>query len=162
MDVLNRTNTDPDRDWVVGALIYNRRGQFYFHRRTLERRLFPGCWDVVGGHVEAGETVLEALRREIHEETTWQLNEVKELILELDWSAEGPQGTVLKHEFDFVVEVDGDLEHPVLEAGKHDRFAWVSRDTMDVLRENRQPDDQFILDLAEKGFEWLGSASRPL
>jgi putative flippase GtrA/8-oxo-dGTP pyrophosphatase MutT (NUDIX family) len=160
MKILNSRNQDTDRDWVVGALVYNRRGQFYFHRRTFERKLFPGCWDVVGGHVEAGETVLEALGREIREETGWELKQVKELILELDWSSETPQGTELKHEFVFIVEVDGDLEHPVLEAGKHDKFAWVSHDTFDVLKENRQPDGQFILDLAERGFAWLKQTRR--
>lgn len=160
MEILSRTNTDATRDWVVGAVIPDGRGRLYFHRRTRERKLFPGCWDIVGGHVEAGETVLEALTREIREETGWRLKSVKALILELDWSAEGPRGTVLKHEFDFIVEVDGDLESPILEAGKHDRFEWVSRDTLDVLRENRQPDDQFILDLAEKGFAWLTDRAR--
>lgn len=153
--LLARTNTDTGRDWVVGAVIANPRGELYFHRRTWERKLFPGCWDVVGGHVESGETVLKALGREIEEETGWTLKRVVALIYELDWSAEVPGGTALKHEFDFVVEVEGDLEHPRLEAGKHDQFAWVSRDTLDVLRENRQPDDAFILDLAEKGFAWL-------
>jgi 8-oxo-dGTP pyrophosphatase MutT (NUDIX family) len=153
--VLNKTNTDAGRDWVVGAVIANARGELYFHRRTWQRKLFPGCWEVVGGHVEPGETVLEALGREIEEETGWTLKRVAALILELDWSAESDGGIALKHEFDFVVEVEGDLEHPRLETGKHDQFSWVSRDTLDVLRENRQPDDAFILDLAERGFAWL-------
>jgi len=155
MDILERTNTETDRDWVVGALIFNERGQLYFHRRTFERRLFPGCWDIVGGHVEAGETVLEALRREIHEETGWRLKEVIAPILEIEWTAAGEHGPVHKREFDFVVRVEGDLAHPRLEEGKHDRFEWISPGTMDILRENRQADDAFILDLAQKGFAYL-------
>ena len=153
--LLDRTNSEPDRDWVVGALIRDGRGRLYVQRRTLIRKLFPGCWDVVGGHLETGETVLEALRREIHEETGWTLKRVEALLSELDWNAEDPSGTRLKHEFDFMVEVEGDLERPVLEAGKHDAFLWISRNKLDVLRENRQSGDAFIVDLVERGFAYL-------
>ncbi len=155
MDILEQTNSAADRDWVVGALIPNARGQLYFHRRTFERRLFPGCWDIVGGHVEAGETLRQALAREIEEETGWRMQAVEALILELDWTAAGDRGPILKHEFDFIVRVDGDLEHPRLEVGKHDRFAWLSPRELDVLNENREPGDTFITDLAQKGFAYL-------
>jgi 8-oxo-dGTP diphosphatase len=36
--------------------------------RAPHRRSFPNCWDTVGGHLEAGETHEEALRRELDEE----------------------------------------------------------------------------------------------
>lgn len=155
MEILARTNTEADRDWVVGAVIFNDRGQIYFHRRTFERRLFPGCWDIVGGHVEPGETILEALTREIDEETGWKLAEVATLLLELEWTAAGEHGPVHKREFDFVVRVEGDLVHPKLEEGKHDDFAWVSAGSLDILKENRMPNDTFITDLAERGFAYL-------
>lgn len=31
-------------------------------------KTFAGCWDSIGGHVEAGETLWEAQRRELEEE----------------------------------------------------------------------------------------------
>ena len=51
------------RTCVVGALILNRDGHVFVHRRSWQRRLFPGCWDIVGGHVEPGEDLLAALER---------------------------------------------------------------------------------------------------
>lgn len=37
-------------------------------RRMPQRRSYPGCWDVLGGHLEAGETPEQALIREVQEE----------------------------------------------------------------------------------------------
>jgi 8-oxo-dGTP pyrophosphatase MutT (NUDIX family) len=55
----------------VGALIRDDQQRVYVQRRTAERRLLPGIWDIVGGHVEAGETPEQALAREVEEETGW-------------------------------------------------------------------------------------------
>ncbi len=38
-------------------------------RRARHKQLWPNLYNGVGGHVEPGETVLEAAQREIHEET---------------------------------------------------------------------------------------------
>jgi len=64
------------RECVIGAVIVNAQGQAFVQKRSQERRLFPGCWDIVGGHVEPGETLLETLQREIAEETGWHLTRV--------------------------------------------------------------------------------------
>ena len=50
---------------VVGALIRNAQGRVFVQKRAPDRRLFPSCWDVVGGHVEANEGLYDALAREI-------------------------------------------------------------------------------------------------
>src|SRR5581483_4639386 len=65
---------------LVGAVIINRQGQAFVQKRSLTRKLWPGCWDLVGGHVEPGETLEEALRREIREETGWKLARINAII----------------------------------------------------------------------------------
>ena len=37
-------------------------------RRAPHKRTYAGCWDVIGGHVEPGETIEQALIREVAEE----------------------------------------------------------------------------------------------
>lgn len=53
-------------DIAVGALVRNHT--LLLAHRHPARRWYPDCWDLVGGHIEPGETALEALRRECREE----------------------------------------------------------------------------------------------
>ena len=45
-----------------------RRGRVLLVRRSPQARHYPDAWDLFGGHVEAGESLEEALRREAREE----------------------------------------------------------------------------------------------
>jgi len=47
-----------------------RDGAVLAERRKMSKPADPGILSLPGGHVEAGETVLQALRREAKEETT--------------------------------------------------------------------------------------------
>jgi 8-oxo-dGTP diphosphatase len=129
--------------WVVGAVVLDPVGRAFVQLRGPDRRLFPGTWDIVGGHVEAGETVLGALAREVREETGWVLRRVVRGLGVGSWEAGGR----LRHSVDFVVEVDGDLERPALEWDKHPRFAWVGVEDLPVLLVNREPGDTVIHDI---------------
>jgi 8-oxo-dGTP diphosphatase len=51
----------------VGAVIWNDRGEIVLIRRGQEPRL--GEWSIPGGRLEWGESVREAITREVREET---------------------------------------------------------------------------------------------
>ncbi|PZO08861.1 MAG: DNA mismatch repair protein MutT [Lysobacteraceae bacterium] len=58
----------PDRPvHVVAAVLRDARGRILLARRTAGRDL-AGAWEFPGGKVEAGETPMQALDRELHEE----------------------------------------------------------------------------------------------
>jgi ADP-ribose pyrophosphatase YjhB (NUDIX family) len=63
----------PERTRLVGAVLV-RQGRILLGRRSPEKRLCPGMWDVIGGHVEAWETYEQGLRRELREEVGIQPN----------------------------------------------------------------------------------------
>jgi 8-oxo-dGTP pyrophosphatase MutT (NUDIX family) len=51
---------------VLGALV--RAGRVLLVHRRPDKRAYPGVWDLPGGLMEAGESELGALARELHEE----------------------------------------------------------------------------------------------
>ena len=51
---------------VVGALV--REGRVLLVHRRPEKRAYPDVWDLPGGLRETGESELDALVRELHEE----------------------------------------------------------------------------------------------
>ena len=54
---------------VVHLHIFNQAGELYLQKRSMTKDIQPGKWDTaVGGHVDYGEQVEEALRREAREE----------------------------------------------------------------------------------------------
>jgi 8-oxo-dGTP diphosphatase len=137
---------------VAGALVVDDAGRIFFQKRSATRKLFPNTWDVVGGHVEAGEALEDTLRREISEETGWQLAVVLGEVGDYTYTGEDGLERV---ERDFLVRVDGDLSRPRLEAGKHTEYRWLGPDDLDVLDENREINDGMIRRIAEDGFAVL-------
>lgn len=54
---------------VIHLHIINREGCLYIQKRSMKKDLLPGRWDTaVGGHVDYGEYISEALHREAAEE----------------------------------------------------------------------------------------------
>ena len=54
---------------VVHLHIINNDGELYLQKRSMNKDIQPGKWDTaVGGHIDYGETVKEALAREVREE----------------------------------------------------------------------------------------------
>lgn len=131
---------------AVGALIRDARGRVFVHRRGRQRAFLPNCWDIVGGHVDPGEDLLTALSREVEEETGWTVRGEPQLMQVEDWEWRDER----VREFDFYVDVDGDLERPRLEVPQHVEFRWIGPDETEVLDENRQADQGFIRRIVEK------------
>lgn len=54
---------------VVHLHVFNEKGELYMQKRSLSKDIQPGKWDTaVGGHVDYGESIAQALAREAREE----------------------------------------------------------------------------------------------
>lgn len=137
----------------VGALILDHCGRLLIQRRAPDRALFPNAWDIIGGHVERGETLVDALAREIREETGWGLAQRIRLFHVWEW---GDQPTGIRREFDFITEVAGDLDRPRLESGKHTAFRWIGLEELELLKSERVAGDDQLYRLAKRALNPIG------
>ncbi len=58
---------------TVGALIFNRDGKLFL----MKSHKWKGKWVVPGGHIELGERMEDALRREVKEETSLDIHDIE-------------------------------------------------------------------------------------
>ncbi len=139
------------RRLVVGGIVTDGAGRVFLQRRALTRELFPGAWDIVGGHAEDGEDALSALRREVEEETGWRVSGLGPVVKLTDWRA----GGVLRREVDLLVTVEGDLGAPAIEVDKHDLWRWIDTADPAMLAEARADGDDWLYSLIESALAIL-------
>jgi 8-oxo-dGTP diphosphatase len=133
----------------AAALILDDEGRIFVQRRSPQRKLFPSCWDIVGGHLEDGESVDDALRREVEEETGWRISVVLGLVGEFRYTGDDGLDRV---EQDFLVRVDGNLDRPRLEEGKHTEWRWLAESELDLLKGDGELGNLLIRELVAAGF----------
>jgi 8-oxo-dGTP diphosphatase len=109
----------------VGAVVRDESGRILVVRRA--RPPTEGLWSIPGGRVEPGETLAEAARREVREETGLDV-EVQEVL----GGVEIPHGDNVYDVADFAATVRGVV--PPLAAGDDASEArWVTADELSDL-----------------------------
>jgi 8-oxo-dGTP diphosphatase len=114
----------------VGAVIWNDAGEIVLIRRGQEPR--RGEWSIPGGRVEWGETIQEAVVREVREETGLEI-EVLGLIEIVDSLARMPEAGVSRHYvlIDFAARAIGGTLAAASDAMD---ARWVRPDALDEYR----------------------------
>lgn len=106
----------------VGAMIFNDQGEILLARRAQAAKNECGCWECPGGGVEFGETMLQAVKREVREELDveikieYQLRAIDHLI-----PAEGQHWVATP----FVAKIASGVPK-IIEPHKCDAIGWFS------------------------------------
>ena len=103
---------------VVVAAIIRDGDKVLLLERSPEDYL-GGMFELPSGEVETGETLDEALRREVAEETGFVLIGIDRYLGYFDYRSRGGR---LTRQFNFAVTVQGT---PVVTLTEHESFAWV-------------------------------------
>ena len=109
----------------------NSKGEFLIQQRSFTKKVFPGVWSITGGAVDAGESPLEAVKRECKEELGINLEEEK-LALALSY----------RREFDFVdvywTEQEIDLKSITMDPAEVIGVKFATADEIKELAEKKE------------------------
>ena len=74
------TNFDRQVTEVAAGILLNQDGQYLLGQRPVGKP-YEGYWEVPGGKIEAGESVFQALKRELQEELGIEIQSSHELMM---------------------------------------------------------------------------------
>lgn len=116
----------------VKALIRDDQGKYLFLRRV---PLFkPGAqeWDIPGGRIEHDEALVDALRREVKEETGLVLEGDVRLLAAQDIFVEGKNLHVVR-----LTYIGSTVGRKVILSNEHDAYRWMTKD--ELIAQNVDP-----------------------
>lgn len=112
----------------VKVFLKNPEGKFLLVKRNTEKyKNVSGVWDIVGGRIEPGTTLIENLRREVKEETDLEIISEPKLLIAQDIIPNEEKHIV---RLSYVAETKGE---PVLDTSENVDFKWLSMDDMKSL-----------------------------
>ncbi|SFD73073.1 NUDIX hydrolase [Streptomyces aidingensis] len=104
---------------VVGAVITREDDRVLLLHRPAED--YPGgLWELPSGGAEPGESLIDALRREVEEETGLRVSTVTDYLGHFDYLSRSGKKT---RQFNFAVTVTG----PEVKLTEHDAHEWADR-----------------------------------
>lgn len=113
---------------IVVTGILKDKDLFLVVKRSEEDDLYPGCWEFPGGHLEFGETINNALKRELKEEIGFSDFDNPIITNYTDEIKENNGNKTHNIELDFVIKVNKEKINVTL-SKEHIEYAWVTKES---------------------------------
>src|SRR6056297_3191698 len=104
------------KDSVSAVIIRDKDNKVFIGKRSLNKEYSPGEWETIGGRVEKGEKIEEALEREVREELNVKIEKVRYF---KDYSFEG---RTFKH---FIIKLKNE---PKPNKDDFEDWGWFNRE----------------------------------
>lgn len=126
----------------VKAFLKNKEGKFLLLKRSSEKyKNTKGVWDIVGGRIDPGTSLLENLKREIQEETQLILTDEPRLIFAQDIIPNTEKHVV---RLTYIANIEGE---PILDISENTEYKWLSLDEM----KKHDELDVYVKEIVDKG-----------
>lgn len=109
--------------YIAGHAIIEKDGRYLITRRSKKNDYMPLKWDVPGGTVESGETVEQAVVREVMEETKLKIDVGRVLYIYTNLDQLPDRQTC--QTIYYCKYVNGTV---TLNPDEHDNYSWVSKE----------------------------------
>jgi 8-oxo-dGTP diphosphatase len=127
----------------VKVLLRNPEGKILLLKRSEEKYgKTSGSWDIPGGRIDPGTTLLENLEREVLEETRLPITTLPRLIAAQD-IIRGEEKHVVR--LTYVAETEGEPELDNSADGEHTEYSWIAFEELALERDL----DVYVRDLIE-------------
>ncbi|AJC62067.1 NUDIX hydrolase [Streptomyces sp. 769] len=124
-DLTRAAERDGINKTVVGAVIADGDGRVLLLHRMADDYL-GGLWELPSGGVDEGESLIEALQREVAEETGLAVSSVGDYLGHFDYRSGSGRAT---RQFNFAATVT-EADEPV-KLTEHDAHLWADRSEQD-------------------------------
>lgn len=120
----------PGFDYIgvsAGAMIINTKGELFLAKRSQMVKNERGCWETPGGSVEFGETLEQAVKREIQEECGVEIDIIRQFPAEDHIIPNDKQHWVATT---FLAKIKAGQTPKILETNKCEAIGWFSLNSL--------------------------------
>lgn len=125
----------------VSCWIMNKKGELLFQKRAACKERNANRWSKTGGHVDSGETVEQAVIREVEEEIGIHLNKKDLLLIEVFKSKENDNKYFT---YEYYVVVDYKIEDYTLQLEELSEVKYYTIEELQKLKKEKNNEYTFV------------------
>lgn len=130
----------------VGVWLMNQKGELLFQQRASQKKINAGKWSRTGGHVDSGETPLQAIQRETYEEVGVKIPIEKFKLLSTNKEECVSDLNVINRQFiySYFAMVDYKLEDYTMQKEEVSNLKYMTIEEMEEAYKNKDEKYTFI------------------
>jgi len=133
---------DKHQEITVCAFLYNEKGELFIARRASTKSFLPNTYELVGGHVEFGETLQGSIVRELKEEIEIDVI-VEEPFYAFTYTSNNDSTHTI--EVDYFAKLPNYDQSIIINPEDHSEYKWINEFEVDEYFENDDEEKKAVM-----------------